>query len=299
MKQAGKAQSEIAEAVGFTQSTISKELARNRGERGYREKQAQSKADERQRARRRRGRVVIGALRECVEERLHRKHSPQQISGSLRREGIRVSHETLYRHILGDREAGGELYKNLRINGQRRYRRRCKAGRVGKIPNRIGIEKRPCAVDARRRYGDWEADLIEGKKGSGFLLSLYERKSRLGKLHRLESKGSCLTAEAIIAVLTGYRVRTLTYDNGLEFAGHERVSEARCARGYFCQPYHSWEKGGVENYNGLVRQYFPKGSDFRTISSSTLRRVEEEINQRPRKVLGYRSPSTLEQKLAA
>lgn len=232
-------------------------------------------------------------------ERLRKKHSPQQISRSLKREGLEVSHETIYNYIVRDRKAGGQLYRQLRINGKRRYRRRCKAGRCGKIPERVGIEERPAVVDTRSRYGDWEADLIEGSKGSGFLLSLYERKSRLGRLCYLQKKGSLLTTEAILAQLALSRVRTLTCDNGLEFAGHVRVSEALGAQGYFCQPYHSWEKGGVENYNGLVRQYFPKGHDFRTISSSTLQRVEEEINQRPRKVLDYQSPSTLEHKLAA
>jgi len=299
MKQAGKTQVEMARAVGCSQSTISKELRRNRGGRGYREKQAQRKAMERQRSKRRREKVLGGALEEQVLERLGKKHSPQQISGGLKREGLAVSHETIYSYIVRDRKAGGELYLQLRINGKRRYRRRCQAGRCGKIPGRVGIEERPAVVDTRSRYGDWEADLIEGSRGSGFLLSLYERRSRLGKLCYLKSKGSVPTAEAILTQLAGYRVRTLTYDNGPEFAGHLRVSQSLDAQGYFCQPYHSWEKGGVENYNGLVRQYFPKGHDFRRISASTLRRVEAEINQRPRKVLDYQSPSTLEHKLTA
>ena len=130
-------------------------------------------------------------------------------------------------------------------------------------------------------------------------MSLYERKSRLGKLVYLPTKGAEGTAQAIIEALKGYKVKTLTYDNGLEFARHAEVSKELKAKGYFCAPYHSSEKGGVENFNGLVRQYFPKGSDFREISSSTHRRVEDEINQRPRKTLNYKSPSELETKLAA
>ena len=142
-------------------------------------------------------------------------------------------------------------------------------------------------------------DLIEGSKGSGFLLSLYERKSRLGKLVHLPSKGAVGTTQAIIAILTSYKVKTLTYDNGLEFSRHAEVSQQLDAQGYFCAPYHSWEKGGVENFNGLVRQYFPKGCSFAHITAQELQRVEEEINQRPRKTLGYYSPSSLEHKLAA
>jgi len=115
----------------------------------------------------------------------------------------------------------------------------------------------------------------------------------------LPTKGAEGTAQAIIKALKNYKVKTLTYDNGLEFARHAEVSKELKARGYFCAPYHSLEKGGVENFNGLVRQYFPKGSDFRLISRLELRRVEQDINQRPRKTLSYKSPSELETKLAA
>ena len=300
MKQEGNTQSEIARVLGFSQGTISKEFSRNLGLRGYRSKQAQDKAMERQAEKKHRRKVILDELEEKVRELLKKQYSPEQISGSLREKAVmRVSHETIYQYIAEDRKASGTLYEQLRINGKRRYRRRAKAGRIGKIPNRIGIEARPAVVDARARYGDWEVDLIEGSKGSGFLLSVYERKSRLGKLCSLENKGSEATASAIISLLAGLKVRTLTYDNGLEFSGHEQVNEALSAESYFCQPYHSWEKGGVENYNGLVRQYFPKGSNFRDISRTLLQSAEVEINQRPRKVLGDVSPSTLEHQLTA
>lgn len=299
MNKAGKGQDEIAEAIGFSQGTVSKELKRNRGQRGYRPGQAQQKADERKQAKPSRPRVITGSLEQEVDERLERKHSPEQISGALRLEGVRVSHETIYSHIARDKAVGGTLYKNLRINGKRRYRRRVKAGRVGKITGRVGIEDRPKAVDARSRHGDWEVDLIEGSKGSGFLLSLYERKTRLGKLVHLPDKGSEGTARSIIKTLEGYKVRTLTYDNGLEFSRHAEISHALNAKAYFCAPYHSWEKGGVENFNGLVRQYFPKGSSFEAITPQKLQRVEDDLNQRPRKTLGFRKPSDHEHKLVA
>jgi IS30 family transposase len=299
MNKAGKSQAEIAQAIGFGQSAVSKELKRNKGKRGYRPKQAHQKATKRKKDKISRECVIKGEIKEIVEKRLKRKHSPEQISGRLKIHGIQVSHETIYNYIIEDKANGGTLYKTLRINGKRRYRRRAKAGRVGKISGRVGLEQRPKVVDLRLRFGDWEVDLIEGIKGSGFLLSLYERKSRLGKLVYLPTKGAEGTAQAIIKTLKGYKVKTLTYDNGLEFARHAEVSKELKARGYFCAPYHSWEKGGVENYNGLVRQYFPKGSDFRLISRPELQRVEQEINQRPRKTLSYKSPSELESKLAA
>ena len=154
-------------------------------------------------------------------------------------------------------------------------------------------------MDNRTRYGDWEADLIEGAKGSGYLLSLYERKSRFGKLVKLESKSSEATTRALIEQLEGYKVETITYDNGLKFCGHLEVNQALGAQSYFCKPYHSWEKGGVENYNGLVRQYLPKGTSFTDLTAQRLEEIEEEINHRPRKILDIQSPSELKNKIAA
>jgi IS30 family transposase len=299
MMKAEKTQKEIAAVLGVSQGTISKELRRNRGLRGYRPGQAEKKALERQANKAVRRRVLRGELLAEVEERLRRKESPEQIRGALRAlSGEGPSHETIYRHIVADKQAGGDLWRNLRINGKRRYRHRVKGPRR-KIPDRKGIEARPAVVAARSRYGDWECDLIAGKQGSGYLLSLYERKSRLGRLVKLSSKQSQETADAVIAALTSYKVRTITYDNGLEFAEHGRISEALGAAGYFCEPYHSWEKGGVENFNGLVRQYLPKGCDLRRVDAEEVKKIQDEINRRPRKVLGFHRPIDHENKLAA
>jgi IS30 family transposase len=275
MKQAGKTQNEIAQAIGCSQGTISKELSRNRGKRGYRPSQAQRLATERKSQKRTRPKVVVGMIKDEVEARLRIKHSPDQISKSLALRDLNVSHEAIYQHIANDRKAGGNLSLNLRINGRRRYRRRSKIGRGEKIPNRVDIEKRPAVVCRRKRYGDWEADLIQGGARSGFLLSVYVRKSRIGR------------------VLYGLKVSSITYDNGLEFAMHELVNELLECESFFCKPYRSWEKGGVENYNGLIRQYFPKGHDFATITPERLMEVEDEINNRPRNILAYQSPNDL------
>jgi IS30 family transposase len=297
MGKAQYSQSRIAEALGCSQSTISRELSRNRGRRGYRPKQAQEKAQKRQEQKRHRSRVIEGPLEAKVRERLMRKHSPEQVSGALRREtGQGPSRTSLYNYIRADKEAGGELYKNLRINGKRRYRHRNKAYRH-KLPARVDISVRPVIVNERRRYGDWEADLIQG--GRGYLLSLYERKSRVSRLARLESKDSGGTGDAIIKVLRGHKAHTITYDNGLEFADHERVNAALGSKSYFCKPYHSWEKGGVENCNGLLRQYFPRGTDFLNMDEASLVHVERELNERPRKTLNYNCPANLKHKLMA
>ena len=299
MRKAGNTQQQIADILGYSQSTISKELTRNRGQRGYRPKQAHKMSSLRQANKASRSCIINGALEIEIIERLKRKHSPDQISGGLRREGLQApSRTSIYNFIKLDRRSGGMLHLNLRINGRRRYRHRNKAAR-SKIPARVGIENRPVVVASRKRYGDWEADLIAGCRSGGHLLSLYERKSRLGKLIRLDSKDAESTAEALIATLKGMCVYTITYDNGLEFAGHQKVSEALGASSYFCQPYHSWEKGGVENFNGLVRQYFPKGTNFLSVSEASLADTETELNQRPRKSLNYQSPDNLKHKLAA
>ena len=242
---------------------------------------------------------MVGFIKDEVEARLRIKHSPDQISKSLALRDLKVSHETIYQHIADDRKAGGDLSLNLRINGRRRYRRRSTIGRGEKIPNRVDVGERPAVVSSRKRYGDWEADLIQGGAGSGFLLSVYERKSRIGKLHLLPDKSSSETLKGIVTVLYGLKVSSITYDNGLEFARHELVNKLLECESYFCKPYRSWEKGGVENYNGLVRQYFPKGHDFATITPERLLEVEEEINRRPRNILAYQSPNDLLDRLRA
>lgn len=291
MNQAGNTQAEIAQAIGFSQSTISKELSRNRGKRGYRNKQADGFATKRKVNKKSRHKIVVGEIKRQVDARLQLKHSPGQISKSLLKLELKISHETIYQYVFEDRKNGGELWKELRINGKRRYRRRAKVGRGEKIPNRTDIDERPAEVETRQRYGDWEADLIQGVGGSGYLLSVYERKSRIGKLYKLSDKSSRETSNGLLKLLKGLEVKTITYDNGLEFAKHELVNNMLGCDSYFCKPYSSWEKGGVENYNGLVRQYFPKGSDFSKISVERLQEVEDEINNRPRDVLGYYSPN--------
>lgn len=292
-------QAQIAEALGCSQSTISRELRRNLGERGYRFQQAEQKTKKRLGEKRHRSRVIEGALADQVRERLNRKHSPEQISGALRREKVKgPSRTSIYNYIQADKKSGGELYKNLRINGKRRYRHRNKTTRH-KLPARVDIDERPAIVNRRSRYGDWEADLIIGSGCRVCLLSLYERKSHLCKLMKLAGKEAGGTAQAMIEALGGHRVHTITYDNGLEFAGHEQVNAALGCKSYFCKPYHSWEKGGVENCNGLVRQYFPKGTDFLDLCEASLAQVEREINERPRKTLKFNSPANLQHLLIA
>ena len=289
MRKQGFSQAQIAAAIGFHPSTVSRELARNTGLRGYRPAQAHRLALGRK-ATQRRGHKIGVALAAEVESRLRGLHSPEQVSGAMAKEGFDApSHETIYRYIADERAAGGSLYTCLRINGKRRYRRRSKAGR-SKIPGRVGIAERPACVASRRRFGDWEVDLVEGRKGTGFVLTVVERKSRLTLFEKLADKRAATVSEALVRRLSAMRVSTLTYDNGLEFAGHLAVARALGAKSYFCAPYHSWEKGLVENHNGLFRQYHAKGSSFAAITGESLKRIEDELNSRPRKVIEFARP---------
>jgi transposase, IS30 family len=203
-----------------------------------------------------------------------------------------VSTEWIYQNLLNDRRHGGDLHRHLRCRKIRR-KRYGKARRVrGAIAGRIGIAERPAVVTTRRRLGDWEGDTLSGSRWRTGVLTLVERRSRFTRLGRLPNKSAPVTAVAVTHRLRALasRVRTLTVDNGQEFARHPRITERLGAPVYFADPYAPWQRGTVENLNGLVRQYFPKTLDFTTITHRQLRHVEDRLNHRPRKCLGYRTP---------
>ncbi len=303
LKKRNFSQAEIGKDLGVSQGSISRELRRNRGLRGYRFKQAQGFAAVRCSAGKRVARVMTPVLVGRVERLLvGRQWSPEQIAGWLRQEeGIQVSHESIYQHIWKDKRAGGTLYRHLRQQGKKRNKRSGKHAGRGMIPGRVDIKERPKVVDEKTRLGDWELDSIIGAKHVGALTSIVERKSKLTKLVLLKGPTADATRKGIIRRLKPVKahVLTLTSDNGKEFAGHKKISKKLDAAFYFCTPYHSWERGLNENTNGLVRQYFPKGLDFATLTSAEVRRVENLLNNRPRKTLGYRSPNEVFAQLTA
>jgi IS30 family transposase len=283
-------QSEIADMLGVHKSTISRELSRNRGGRGYRPKQAHESTLAR-RLSRVRPRISSGTW-EFVERLVRLDLSPEQVSGRLRKEqGLSVSHERIYQHIYADKRGGGDLHEHLRCQKKRR-KRYGKYSRRGQIPGRTGIELRPAVVDARRRIGDWEADTIIGKGHRQAIVSLTERKSRLTLIKKVCRKSADAVRDAIVELLGPVKeaVHTITSDNGTEFAAHETIAEKLTAAFYFARPYHAWERGANENANGLVRQYFPKGHDFKTITDEQINFVMDRLNNRPRKKLGFLTP---------
>lgn len=285
----GHNQTGIADCLIVHKSTISRELRRNRGLRGYRPKQAQTMAL----ARRIKAKPLIGSdTWKMIEEKLRQDWSPEQISIWLKNShGIRTSHERIYQYILRDKQAGGKLYKHLRCQKKRR-KRYGSYDKRGNLPNRVSIDQRPGIVDQRIRFGDWEVDTILGKGRRHAIVTLTERKSRLALLRKVDRRTANLVGDAVIHLLQPFvhSLHTITGDNGKEFAEHERIARDLKADFYFAHPYSSWERGANENMNGLVRQYIPKNRDLTSVSNDELDLIMHKLNHRPRKCLDFKSP---------
>ncbi len=282
-------QTEIAEIIRVHKSTISREVNRNQGQRGYRPKQAHRKAINRRKRERRRIQPQIWAW---IEKRIREDWSPEQISLWLRKyKETSVSHEWIYQYIYADKRAGGDLHKHLRCQKKRR-KRYGSNDRRGELANRVSIEQRPAVVEERKRLGDWEADTVIGKKSPYALVTLVERKSRFTLLKKINHRTAAATKEAIVQMMKPYRLKTLTItcDNGKEFADHLRIAEELNTDVYFAHPYSSWERATNENTNGLLRQYFPKGSDFAEITLEQELFAQRRLNTRPRKCLDLETP---------
>jgi IS30 family transposase len=296
MKQAGNNQTEMAQHLGVHRSTISRELARNTGQRGYRPQQAHRWAQARQRSAGRAYKMTPQTIA-YIEGQLRREHSPEQIAGRMKADphyrGPTVSHERIYQHLWQDQAAGGDLYLHLRIAGKKKKRKRYgKRDFRGKIPNRVGIEQRPKIVETKQRLGDWEADTILGKHHRGAVVSLVERKSQFTVLGPVRQKTASAVQQQMVQRLRPHRhrVHTLTTDNGREFADHETIARKLHARVYFADPYCAWQRGLNENINGLIRQYLPKQTDLRDVTEEQLQFIMDRLNHRPRRTLGFKTP---------
>jgi IS30 family transposase len=262
-------------------STISRELWRNRGQRGYRPKQAHEN-----------GPRIAEQTWALVEERLGELWSPEQICGRLKACGLpAASHEAIYRRIYADKRNGGTLHRALRCQKARRKRYGGRERR-GSIPNQVSIEQRPAIVDTLKRFGDWEADLVIGAAQQQALVTLNERKSRYCLIAQVPCKTAQVVSDTMISLLTPFAacVHTLTTDNGKEFAQHERIAGKLDAQFFFAHPYASWERGANENMNGLIRQFFPKKMRFDTITHTDIKLAIHRLNHRPRKCLGFKTP---------
>lgn len=292
---------EIGRRLGRHHSTISREIKRNGPVVStwvYWHQGAHQKAMARRKIPRHFRRHSYAPLVKYVEQSLRADWSPDVIAAKLKKEypddtKMRVSIETVYCWIYRDASRGGTLFTCLcRCHKKRRKQRRYGAGR-GLIPNRVSIHQRPDEVATRQRFGDWEGDTVEGAKGSGNVTTHVERKSRYLIAGKLDNKTAAETAR----VATGKFRRipkklrhTLTLDNGKEFAHHKDIEKKTGLKVYFADPYSAWQRGTNENTNGLLRRYFPKGTDFRNVTEKALAEIVKKLNHRPRKCLGYRTP---------
>lgn len=290
LMKAGHKQFEIAALIGVHKSTISRELRRNRGLRGYRPRQAQLLRQARREACYQLR--IPGRLWTRVAAWLQDEWSPEQISDWLRkREGIRLSHEWIYQYIYQDKADGGELYRYLRCQ-KKRKKRYGSYQRRGALVNTVSIDERPVIVNRKTRIGDWEVDTVIGKGHQQALVTLNERKSMYTLIAHVKRRTASAVRQAIVRLLSNMKesVHTITSDNGKEFAEHEAIAEQLNAGFYFAHPYASWERGLNENINGLIRQYFPKKMDFSNITQKQLNLVMKKLNNRPRKTLDSRTP---------
>jgi transposase, IS30 family len=289
LKNEGHQQQRIAEVLGRNPGTVSRELKRNRGQQGYDAQQAQRLADARRQTSRRSAKLADAEMRADVEQKLTRLWSPDQIAGRLRRQFPHqprrwLSRQTIYNWI-NHREPG---WKSKLRRGGRPVERR------GKLRDIVRIDGRPDVINCRQRYGDWEGDTLVGKGRRSALVTLVERKcgyTRIGRADDLTAATTTRVTRRRMQDLPASWRRSITFDNGKEFMDYQRIAHSLGLEVYFALPYRSWQRGTNENTNGLLRQFFPKGTSFTRISHQAVARAETLLNERPRKRLGYRTPA--------
>ena len=285
---------EIAVKLGRNIGTLSRELKRN-GRRGqYLPHKAQERAETRVCESHKKKRLKTYALRKDIEEQIKNGWSPEIISGRLKKHNgdkTVISCESIYQWIY--REAP-HLIGYLARAHKKRYPKHYKRNKHSAIPGRVSIEERPEKATKREEAGHWETDIIVSSKSKPALQVCVERKSRKTLITKIGNKTADESIFALESMLKNcpknLRV-SITYDNGSENRGHERLNKIIGTKSYFCAPYSSWEKGSVENRNGIIRRFFPKKTDFAKIENDRIKEVERWINNRPMKCLGFQTPA--------
>lgn len=297
----------IARKLNRSHSTVCRELRRNSSRNGYTAQTGQQRYEQRRKACRPAKKLRNRHLWNHVIERITSRWTPEQVANSLPLEypddpSMRISHEAVYQAIYTDERLHVLIHYLPQARPKRRKRGQGKTRRGPSIPNRVGIEQRPPQVQNRERYGDWEGDTIVGATQRGFVVSLVERESLKTCLRKVQTKHAQPVSQAIIDALEDFPeswLQTLTFDNGTEFAHHQQIAQVLPVDIYFADPYASYQRGTNENTNGLVRRYLPKGTDFANITQKQLDAIADELNNRPRKKLAYRTPNQVFQKLCA
>jgi len=291
----GKNPSQIAKIIGRHRSTISRELKRKsavffRGKYMGGRSHCYAKID--WKSSHKKSRISNRKIRKYVIEKLEYYWTPEIIAGRIKQDiGLSISHEAIYQFIYDKNRYLIHYLPRKHIVRQKKWKLR-KAHKI-KIPNRIPIEKRPPEANTRTVFGHFEADTIISRKSKTSLLVIADRATRLVKIKKLTRKTAEQASNAIILALKNLNtinLSTITYDNGSEFASHEKINKALNIKSFFCNPYHSWEKGTVENINGLIRRFYPKGTDFGKIPEEQIQFIENWINSRPMKCLNFKTP---------
>lgn len=289
----GKSLRALACCLNRNVSTISRELKRNYGRKRYRAHWAQARAMNRHQQAHKRMRLRTHALRIEVEKRLTQGWSPELIAGRLKyhSEFPAISHETIYQWIYS--EAPHLIDYLLRSHVQRWPKGKSPRKRRTAIPYRVSITERPGVIQSRKEAGHWETDLLIGKGISAIQVAV-ERQTRFTQLKKIPTKTAVVSRFSLASMLHPFPPslrRSITYDNGFENTQHQLLNQQLGTTSYFCEPYHSWEKGTVENTNGLIRRFLPKKTNFDTISDQQIQQVESWLNSRPRKCLNFKTPA--------
>jgi len=296
----GKSMNEIAELLNKHTSTLYRELGRNHFEGDYISGKAHGIAAQRRLLSKPCPKRDNAETMNHVYKRLIAKDSPEQISGRLELQypdnpAKHVSTETIYQHTYDlIRKGDTSLRRSLRHSHTKRHKRCCGKDKRGIIPDRTMIDRRPSEVATKQSYGHWEGDTVEGAGKSGYIATFVERKMKILLAYPLPNKTTeCLNhaAELLFRRIPARFKKSLTVDNGKEFAQHKLLARKVRMPIYFAHPYHSWERGLNEHTNGLLRQYFPKCRDLRNLNPRKLAKAVEAINNRPRKCLGYWTPN--------
>ena len=295
----GLAHSEIARRIGRDKSTISRELRRNGS--GiydvYLAHNANARAKHRKRKSGQRLRLKNKRIKQHVIRKLRQGWSPEQISGGLKDSdpGLKISHEAIYQFVY-DKETLKTMNLKTCLPRANRFRRPRGHSRKHKdlhIPRRVSIDQRPKHIDKRKQVGHWESDTMISRASAAALVVILERKARFTKLAKIKAKKARAVSNAInrrLARFPNCARRTITYDNGSENIEHERTNKVLGTKSFFCNPYHSWEKGSVENTVGLVRRFLPKKTDIAKITKEQIKKIENRLNHRPRKCLKFKTP---------
>lgn len=289
----GYTQKQMALCLGISQSTISRELKRNSYQSIYKPELAEQFTFHRHKYKTKYLKLTRKVMN-YIKDKLKEDWSPEQISGVMKKDKLPcVSHETIYQYIYKNKYHGGKLYLKLRHKNKKYHKRGNDYNSRGVIKNRVSINQRPKIVEHKKRVGDFEIDTVIGKNHIGALVTIVDRASKFTLIKKVDSKKADVVSQALIDMLYPIRelTHTITSDNGKEFAYHEKVSKALDTKFYFANPYHSWERGLNEHTNGLIRQYLPKQTDFTRIKRREIQEIQNRLNNRPRKSLGYKTPS--------